>query len=106
MNETLKFSKKDLEIIKEAIIEYEANHYSTKDDEWQDRVNNLITILKNKTQADNQNVNHEYLYYIPGWNIYICDGCGEVLDEYLHECPSCHAQLLLAKRSVNNKNES
>lgn len=37
------FTEKELEIIKSALVEYEKNHYETKDEEWQDNINNLIS---------------------------------------------------------------
>ena len=35
-------TKKDKEIIKKAIIEYERNHYESENQEWQDVINKLI----------------------------------------------------------------
>jgi hypothetical protein len=42
----MKFTKKQIEMLKIAIREYEENHYSSEDDKWQVVVNNLIEKLK------------------------------------------------------------
>lgn len=34
--------KKDLEIMRDALKEYENKYYDVRDDEWQERINDLI----------------------------------------------------------------
>lgn len=40
------FTKKEIEIISKALIEYENNNYESEDNEWQETINNLITHFK------------------------------------------------------------
>lgn len=40
------FTNKQIDIIKNALVEYEENHYMTEDNEWQNEINNLISYFK------------------------------------------------------------
>lgn len=40
------FTEKEINIIKNALIEYEKNHYEMEDNIWQDIINNLISYFK------------------------------------------------------------
>ena len=42
----MKFTAKEIDIIKNALVEYEEIHYSTEDDEWQNTINDLISYFK------------------------------------------------------------
>ena len=41
-----KFTEKELEIIKNALVEYEENHYEMENDVWQDTINGLISYFR------------------------------------------------------------
>jgi hypothetical protein len=38
----MKFTKIELEILDQALTEYEENHYQSEDDSWQKIINNLM----------------------------------------------------------------
>lgn len=46
--QSLIVTKKEVDIIKKALIEYEENHYKSENNQWQKRINKLFNNLKPK----------------------------------------------------------
>lgn len=42
----------DNEIMLDALIEYEENHYESEDNEWQKQINKLISQYRNKVRKE------------------------------------------------------
>lgn len=42
------------EMILEALVEYEENHYESEDDEWQRQINRLISDYENKVRQEGE----------------------------------------------------
>lgn len=47
------FNTEEIEIIKNALIDYEANNYETNDEKWQKTINSLITYFKKECNVKN-----------------------------------------------------
>lgn len=44
----------DSEIILQALVEYEENHYESEDDKWQRQITRLISDYKNKVRQEGE----------------------------------------------------
>ena len=64
------FNTEEIEIIKNALIDYEENNYETNDEKWQKTINSLITYFKNESNGEKKRI------------IKVNNGCGDK-DKYV-----------------------